>query len=414
LKEHGILLIICDGMGDRADRKRNFRTPLGVAEKPNMDALAKTGSIGIVDPIAPGVRPGSDVAHFALLGYDPYEFYTGRGGLEAVGAGLKMGAGDIAFRCNFSTVNDRMIVTDRRAGRSTYGREELAKVLNTIKLKESEVSFEFVPTVEHRAVLVLRGKGLSRRVTDTDPHTEGRTAQRSKPEDESDESKRTSEILNDFTEKSHQMLGDHPINVDRVRRGLPPANIILSRGPGSLPPMEKLETKYSIKTACVGVAPIVRGICSLAGMRLIDVKGATGGLDSDFKAKTGAALDTMKENDLVFLHIKAPDVASHNGNFEQKAEAIERIDEGIAEVVRSVDLTVDYVVLTSDHATPVSVKDHSADPVPILIAGPDFDASGVETFSERTAAVGNLGRLLAIHLMPIMMNRLGRVEKFGF
>jgi 2,3-bisphosphoglycerate-independent phosphoglycerate mutase len=325
-----------------------------------------------------------------------------------------MNLGDVAFRCNFSTVDDRRVVIDRRAGRATYGREELAKALNSMKLNEPEISFEFAPTVEHRAVLILRGKGLSRKVSDTDPHTEGRIVQKSVPEDASGESKHTAEILNDFTEKSYQMLKSHPINAERIKRGLPPANIILSRGPGSAPPLQRLESKYSIKTACIGVAPIVRGICSLAGMKLIDVKGATGGLDSDFKAKVRAALDAMKENDLVLLHIKAPDVAGHNGDFEQKAMVIERIDTAIGEVANSVDLTVSYVVLTSDHATPVSVKDHSADPVPLLIAGPDFDASGAETFTERTAAAGNLGRLRGIHLMPIMMNRLGRIEKFGF
>jgi 2,3-bisphosphoglycerate-independent phosphoglycerate mutase len=149
-------------------------------------------------------------------------------------------------------------------------------------------------------------------------------------------------------------------------------------------------------------------------MKLLDVEGGTGGLDSNFKAKALMAIEAMKENDLVFLHIKAPDVASHNGDFGQKVRTIEGIDDGIEEIVRSVDLARDYVVITSDHATPVTLRDHSADPVPILIAGPDFDISEVTGFSERTAAKGNLGRLLATHLMPILMNRLERIAKFGF
>jgi 2,3-bisphosphoglycerate-independent phosphoglycerate mutase len=414
LEKRRVLMIICDGMGDRAERKRKFQTPLSIAKKSNMDTLAKSGSVGLMDPVSPGVRPGSDVAHLAILGYDPYKFYTGRGALEAVGAGMQIDEDDIAFRCNFATVDTKMVVKDRRAGRATYGRDELARALTKVELNDPDISFEFVPTVEHRAVLVLKGKGLSRGVSDTDPHIEGLVVPGSVPKDASQESKHTAAILNEFTDKSHNVLKDHPINAERIKRGLLPANMILSRGPGTLPPIEKLTTKYSVESACIAVAPIVRGICSVAGMRLLDVEGGTGGLDSNFKAKVSVAVEAMKENDLVFLHIKAPDVASHNGDFEQKVRTIEGIDDGMEGIVRSVDLARDYVVITSDHATPVALRDHSADPVPILIAGPDFDISEVTGFSERTAARGNLGRLLATHLMPILMNRLGRIAKFGF
>jgi 2,3-bisphosphoglycerate-independent phosphoglycerate mutase len=414
LERHRALLIICDGMGDRPERIWRFQTPLSSANKPNMDTLAKNGSVGLMDPVAPGVRPGSDVAHLAILGYDPYKFYTGRGALEAAGAGFKIDPGDIAFRCNFATVDDSMIVKDRRAGRATQGREELAEALRKIRLSDTRISFEFAPTVEHRGVLILRGEGLSRRVSDTDPNAEGLPIRKSLPEDEDQRSRHTAEILNEFTAKSYDVLRSHPANTERVKNGLPPANIILSRGPGTLPPIERLTTKYSIDTACIAVVPIVRGVCRAAGMTLIEVKGATGGLDSDFKAKASAAVEAMKENDFVFLHIKATDVASHNGNFGQKVQAIERIDEGIGIVAKSIDLTRDYVVITSDHTTPVTVKDHSADAVPILIAGPDFDASEVKGFCERKAATGNLGRIRALHLMPILMDRLGRMEKFGF
>jgi len=413
LEKHGILIVVCDGMGDRPSRKRDFQTPLSAARKPSIDELAKTGSVGLMHPIGPGIRPGSDVAHFALLGYDPYECYTGRGALEAVGAGIKINPGDIAFRCNLATVNEKMIVKDRRAGRALQGREELAKALNQMKMSAPHSSFEFVPTVEHRGVLILRRRGLSRRVSDTDPHTEGRAVQRSNPEDNSKESRLTAKILNEFTKKSYLALKNHPANKERIKNGLPPANIVLSRGPGTIPSIETLTTKYSISAACIGVTPIVRGICRLAGMHLIDVKGATGGLDTDYVAKVKAAVTAMEKYDLVFLHIKAPDVAGHNGDFEKKIWTIERIDEAM-EALRSVDLNTHYIALTSDHATPVAVKDHSADPVPILIAGPDFDASGVAAFSERTAATGNLGTILALNLMPILMNMLGKIEKFGF
>jgi len=378
-----------------------------------MDTLAETGSIGLMHPIGPGVRPGSDVAHFALLGYDPYECYTGRGGLEAFGAGITVNPGEVAFRCNFATVDNKMIVKDRRAGRASEGREDLVKAVNEIKMSAPDVSFDFAPTVEHRGVLILKRKSLSRRVSDTDPHIEGMAVQKAKPEDSSEESRRTAEILNEFTEKSHLALKNHPINTKRASMGLPPANMILSRGAGTIPPIETLAAKHSISAAFVGVVPIVRGICRLAGMDLIDVEGATGGLDTNFMAKAKAAVAAMEKYDLVFLHIKAPDIASHNGDFEKKVWTIEKIDGALKEVLKSLDLDTHYIVLTSDHATPVVVKDHSADPVPIVVAGPDFDASGATSFSERTAATGDLGAILALNLMPILMNRLGRIEKFG-
>jgi 2,3-bisphosphoglycerate-independent phosphoglycerate mutase len=233
-------------------------------------------------------------------------------------------------------------------------------------------------------------------------------------EDKEQASRHTADILNEFTEKSYKVLNNHTINMERAKRALLPANIILSRGPGTLPPLEPLAQKYSVDTACIAVAPIVRGICRVAGMELVEVQGATGGLDTNFKAKVSAAIQAMKRHDLVFLHIKAADVASHDGDFDKKIWVIEKIDEAMAQVIDSVDLASDYVAMTSDHATPVTFRDHSADPVPVLIAGPDFDVSQTAAFSERTAATGNLGRLLALHLMPIMMNRLGKVEKFGF
>jgi len=409
-----VMIIVCDGMGDRPLRARRFQTPLSVAKKPNIDKLARTASVGLMHPVGPGVTPGSDVAHLALLGYNPYDSYNGRGGLEAVGAGIDMNTGDIALRCNFATVDEKMIVKDRRAGWNPEGREEFAKVLNEIDLSARDVSFEFVPTVAHRAVLILSGGKLSHRVTDTDPHEENKAVQTSKPKDDKEESRFTAEILNEFTEKSHQVLKSHPVNAERIKRGIPAVNIILSRGAGKIQPIEPLTAKYSIKAACIAVVPVVRGICSLAGMRLIDVEGATDGLDSDFKAMAKAAASALRENDLIFLHIKAPDIASHRGDFDQKVWTIEKIDEAIGENLKSLDLNIHYVVFTSDHATPVAVKDHSADPIPILIAGPDFDASNVASFSERTAATGNLGTLFAVNLMPILMSRLMKVEKFGY
>lgn len=408
-----VLIIVCDGMADRPTRARGFQTPLTMAKKRYIDGLARTGSIGLMYPIGPGISPGSDTSHLAILGYDPYKYYTGRGALEAVGAGITLNPGEIAFRCNFATVDNNMIVIDRRVKPTPEERTDFALTINKLNLGYPKISLRFVPTVGHRAILILRGEGISRRVSDTDPHVEGRAVQRSTPWDDGEDSEHTADFMNEFTARSHLALKEHPANKERIKRGLPPVNVILSRGPGTIPPIQTLTAKYSITAACVAVVPVVRGICRLAGMNLIDVQGATGGLDTDYAAKADAAIAAMKEHDLVLLHIKAPDVASHYGDLEKKVWTIERIDEAVKRILESLDLNTCYVVLTSDHATPVTVRDHSADPVPILIAGPDFDESETPTFSEKTAAAGNLGTICALNLMPILMSRLGKTGKFG-
>ncbi|MGC8850482.1 MAG: 2,3-bisphosphoglycerate-independent phosphoglycerate mutase, partial [Candidatus Bathyarchaeia archaeon] len=231
------ILFICDGMGDRPNPVKGGRSPLEEAYTPNMDRLASGGLVGLIDIVSPGVRPGSDVAHLSLFGYDPYKYYTGRGGFEAAGAGLHLKPGDVALRCNYATVDGDLVIRDRRAGRIREGGRELAGALNSIKLDAEGVKIEYYHTVEHRGVLVMRsdGRRLSTRISDTDPHQTGVKVLEAKPLEDSEEARFTAELLNEFTLKSYKILKDHPVNAERVRRGLPPANIVLSRGAGSLP-----------------------------------------------------------------------------------------------------------------------------------------------------------------------------------
>ena len=410
------ILFICDGMGDRPNPDRGGRSPLEEASTPNMDRLASEGLVGLIDIISPGVRPGSDVAHLSLFGYDPYRYYTGRGGFEAAGAGLDLKLGDVALRCNYATVDDRLVIQDRRAGRIREGGEELAEALNSIRLEADGVKLEFHHTVEHRGVLVLRSEGrkLSRLVSDTDPHEIGVKVLEAKPLEDSEEAKFTAKLINEFTWRSYEVLKDHPVNVERVRSGLPPANIILSRGAGTLPHVEPLGKLYNARFAAIAAVALVRGICRVVGMDLIDVPGATGGLDTDYSAKGKAAVEALQSYDLVVVHVKAADVAGHDGKFDVKTEVIERIDHMIGEVMESLDLDSTYIALTADHATPVSVGDHMGDPVPFLLHGPGLFPSGVEKFCERTASKGNASRIKGSDLIPLLMNYMGRSEKFGF
>jgi len=422
------LLLICDGMADRPVHELANKTPLEIANKPNMDWLAKHGICGIMDTIAPGVPPGSDTAHLAILGYDPYEVYTGRGPFEAAGAGIDLKPGDVAFRANYATVDRNMVITDRRAGR-IQGTEPLADAISRIKL--SDAKFVFKSTVGHRATLVLKGEGLSHEVSDTDPHDVGKKPLPVRPllkEEESagpsypiiaggmrkyvirrNRAMKTAKILNEFSKKAHEVLKTHPLNLEREKQGLPPANYVLLRGGGIVPKLKPFQEKFSIKGGCVAAAALVKGVCRLAGMTVVDVPGADGSVRTDLDAKAGAALKLLEDHDLVLLHVKGFDEAGHDGNARAKIELIERTDSMLGKFIDAVDI----ITVAVDHTTPVSLKNHSGDPVPVLIYGPGVRTDDVQTFGERAVARGGLGRIRGKDLMPIIIDLIGKSEKFG-
>ncbi|MCD6370173.1 MAG: 2,3-bisphosphoglycerate-independent phosphoglycerate mutase, partial [Thermoplasmata archaeon] len=250
------ILVILDGAGDRANEKLGYKTPLEYASTPNLDSIAKKSMVGLMDPIAPGIRAGSDTSHLNILGYDPYEVYTGRGPFEAAGLDMDLKPGDIAFRCNFSTVDENLVVLDRRAGRIKEGTRELAEALNRMKIED--VEFFVKEGVEHRAALVMRGPGLSPFVSDVDPHEKGVKIHEAKPLKE--EAQKTARLLNLFVKKSYKILKEHPLNKRREAEGKLPANILLPRGAGMAPHLENFQKKYGMKGACVVGTPLIRGI----------------------------------------------------------------------------------------------------------------------------------------------------------
>jgi 2,3-bisphosphoglycerate-independent phosphoglycerate mutase len=408
------ILVVGDGMADRPLKELNWKTPLEVAKKPTLNRIAKNGICGIMDPIAPGIPPGSDTATLALLGYDPFKVYSGRGALEAVGSGMNVLPSDIAFRCNFATVNDGFVVLDRRAGRiANEDATELAKSLQKIELENRSVKFFFKNTVQHRATLILRGRGLSAKVSDSDPERVGEKVLKVKPLDESSEAKFTAEILDELMSKFHKVLKGHPVNKARIKRGLPPANMILCRGAGTVPNIRTFSEIYSVNAACIAVVPLIRGVCKVAGMRLIDVEGATGTVQTNFMAKAKSAAEALKRYDLIFLHVKATDVASHDGNAEQKVKVIEKIDEMLGCMLDKIDLDSTYLAVTADHTTSTLTGRHEGDPVPVAMMGPYVRCDDVEKFDERSCAMGGLNRIRGVDLMPILMGLLGRTKQFG-
>ncbi len=403
-----VLLVVCDGLGDRPIDELSGQTPLQAASKKNLDWFADRGATGLLDLISPGIRPGSDTAHLALFGYDPFTVYTGRGPFEAAGVGMEMRPGDVALRCNFATVGEDGLLVDRRAGRIKEGTDQIARDLDGMVLEDVRVRFK--EGTEHRAALMLRGDGLDPRITDGDPHDIGAPVppvRATVPEAE-----RTASVVNEFMARAKDVLADHPVNLDRARQDLPPANVILPRGAGRFPDIPLLGDRWGLRFAAIAGVTLIRGICRSVGMELLEVRGATGGLDTDMKAKMEAAVKALNEYDVVVVHVKAPDIAAHDGQPKLKVEVIGRIDDSLSVVRQS--FKEDWILgLTADHSTPCETGDHSGDPVPLLVYGAGVRRDQTTTFDESAAAAGGWGRLRGVDLMPLLLDLANRTTKFG-
>ena len=408
MDQRKILLVIFDGLGDRPLTELGHKTPLEATPKPNLDWFAANGVNGLLDPIAPGVPAGSDTSHLALFGYDPHEVYTGRGPFEAAGVGIDLESGDIAFRGNFASVDEEMRLTDRRAGRIREGTDELAKALDGLKIGRIKVMFR--AGTDHRAALVLRGRGLSPRVSDTDPHELGVEVLECKPLESA--AKATAKVVNTFTKQAHKILKDHAVNRARTSRGEPPANVVLLRGAGVFPDLTPIPDKLHMKAAGIAGVTLIRGMFRMVGIDVLEVEGATGGLDTDMIAKADAALTALETYDLVILHIKAPDLCGHDGKASEKIHVIERMDQMMGHLKAKLSADV-IVAMTADHSTPVAVKDHSGDPVPLTVFGEGVRVDGVLSFDERSVAHGSLGRLRGRELMDVLLDAANRSPKFG-
>ena len=404
--ERKAVLVVVDGLGDRA--VENGKTPLQLAKKPALDGLAKEGSTGLMSTLGRGIIPGSDTAHLALLGYEPNLYYKGRGPLEALGVGIELREGDVAFRCNFATVDRSGRIIDRRAGRLREEGKELAKSFQGMVIEGIEVLV--FSSTEHRGVLILRGNGLSPAVSDTDPHSSlPGSVLESTPLEKQEKAAKTARIVNQVVERSRGILSSHPVNKERKKEGKLPANIILTRGAGIYEEVPSLEDRYGFTSCCIAGAALYRGVAKYAGMSIIEVAGATGRLDTDVEAKGRACQRALKKFDFVFLHVKGADSASHDGNLENKLLMIEKIDR-LAQVLKDEDA---YLIVTADHSTPLSLGRHSSDPVPVVISGEGIRRDGVSSFDEISTSRGCLGHLTALELHRITVDLMGFAHLVG-
>ena len=400
-----IFLLVLDGLGDRPNVELQGRTALQAAYRPNLNRLAREGQGGMMHPVSPGYRTGSDTSHLSLLGYDPEKFYTGRGPFEAMGLGMTVLGGDVAFRANFATVEDGGVVQDRRAGRITVGTDRLAEALS---FSVDGVEFFVKAGVEHRAALVMRGNGLSDQITDSDPHEPGLKVH--EVQALAGKAKFTSDVLNKYLSIARKKLREHDVNVQRLKEGKAPANELLVRGAGQAPSLQQFQELFGMKAACISGIPMITGICRLLGMDYIPVEGATGRLDSNFRAKFDAAYKALEQYDFLIMNIKATDVAGHDGDALAKRDAIQRIDAAMAGIGNILDDTV--VCVTGDHSTPCAMKDHSGDPLPILFNTNGIRRDNARLFDEISCTKGTY-HITSGDVMKILMQLSDRAEKYG-
>lgn len=414
MKPRGLMVII-DGLGDRPLEEFGALTPLEAAVKPNLNRLASEGITGLVDPVAVGVRVGTDVGSLALFGYNPLRVYWGRGPIEAEGVYLELKPGDVAFRANFATVDEDGRIVSRRAGRIRSGTAELAEVLDGMRLDDEAVAL-FRAATEHRAVLVLRGSRLSPLVTDSDP---GQLGEGLKPLtirariSGAPAAERTALLANEFVRRAGEILAKHPVNIERKRKGLLPANHILLRGAGVRKHMRPLSERFSISCACVVAESTIVGIARMAGFDVFTSERFTANTDTDVEGKMEMALEALKRYDLVVVHYKGTDIVSHDAKPEDKRAFIERIDAAVGKVLERVEGLDLYIGVTSDHSTPCALREHSADPVPVLLWGRDVLRDDVAEFGERACARGGLCRITANGFLLTLLDYLGVTYRYG-
>ncbi len=383
-----IVLLVIDGLGGLPNPETG-KTELETANTPNLDKLATKGVCGLIDPVSPGITPGSAPGHLALFGYDPLSFDIGRGVLEAIGIEFDLQPRDVAARGNFCTIDKAGLITDRRAGRiSTERCAELCQLLDRGVIENVKI---FVcPVREHRFIVVFRGDYLSPEVSDSDPQQLEVVPKVITPS--IPEADRMADIANQFVAQAKVTLAEHL-----------PANMVLLRGFSKRPHPPTISEIYKLKPAAIASYPMYRGLAKLVGMEVLET-GTT--IEDEFKT----LIQNYSNHDFFFLHIKGADSAGEDGNFDRKVGIIEQVDNALPELI---NIRPDVIVITGDHSTPALLGGHSWHPVPILLYSKWCRPDRVSEFSESACLSGGLGRLPAKQIMPLAMANALKLTKFG-
>lgn len=382
------IILLGDGMPDYPIKELGDKTPLEYAKTPNMDFIAKNGTVGCVKTIPDGFPPGSDVSNLSILGYDPAKYYTGRAPLEAASIGVKLSPTDIAFRCNLVTLKpteNELIMEDFSAGHIST--EEARELISELDKKLGTDEIKFYSGVSYRHLMVWKNGSSNLKLTP--PHDiSGKNIKSYIPQGD------RANILTELMNSSQMVLSNHKINKERKNNGKNPANSIWLWGHGKAPAMPTLKERFNLTGSIIAAVDLMKGIGIYAGLTPIDVPGATGYIDTNYEGKADYALKELENKDFVYLHVEAPDEAAHNGSLKNKIKAIEDFDERVVgRILEGIKKFKEYrILVVSDHPSPISIKTHSSERVPFAIypakspINPPFDkggSGGITGFNEK-------------------------------
>lgn len=407
------LMIILDGLGDRSCPELDGATPLEAAATPNLDRLLKSGMGGMIDPLTPGVPVSTHTGTGLLMGLAQRDaVHLTRGPVEAAGIGLLIQPGDVALRCNFATLEEdagMLKILDRRAGRIQKGTKELAAALQTIPMGHG-VTATLRPATQHRAVLRLSGPGLSPAITDTDPgsNDDPRVLPCQPLNLQDAAAARTAEIINGFVREAYDRLKQHRVNQKREDKGLLPANGIITRGAGALREAGNIIQHLGISAAVVAGERTVLGLAQLLNYTAFTDSGFTSLADTDLAAKVEMTKRALETHEMVFLHVKAPDICAHDRDPKTKRSFLERFDSKVAPLLQG-----DWVIgVTGDHSTDCNSGRHCGDPVPSILHAPKGRRDGCTEFSELGCMVGGLGRITGSAFLFSLLDAMGCMHNF--
>ncbi len=399
------IIILGDGMADEPIEALGNKTPLQAAHKPYIDLLAAKGKSGLLDTIPAGFKPGSEIANLSVLGYNVPLVFEGRGSLEAASMDVDIAPGEMAMRCNVICIEDGKIKNHSAGHIST---EEAAELIHFLEKELGDDIASFYPGVSYRHLLKI--KDGNKNLDCTAPHDvigtpfEDVLIKATTPDAEE-----TAKYLNGLIVKSQELLKDHPINKKRIAEGKDPANSIWPWSPGYRPKMQTLQELYGIKSGSViSAVDLIMGIGKYAGLKLIHVEGATGLYDTNYEGKARAAIDALKNDDFVYLHIEASDEAGHEGDYELKKKTIEYLDSRVVKTIY--EATKDWaepvtIAILPDHPTPCHLRTHTNKPVPFLIYRSNGEADKVQLYDEFESAKGDFGILVGHEFMDTLFNK---------
>jgi len=395
------IIFLIDGAADHPVKELDGKTPLMVANKPNIDMLARKGRCGMLETVPKGVSTDSAIANLSILGYDLDKCYQGRAVLEAANMGVELEEGDVALRCNLITVEDNKI-KDYSAGHISD--EEAAELIRAVEQSLGNDKIKFYAGVSYRHLLVLKSDGFSTDIECYPPHDHpGEQVSRLMVKAKSEQGEKTAALLNKLILNSNSILEKHPVNVKRIKEGKNPANMIWTWSPGKKPKMKTFQELFGVNGAVISAVDLINGLGIYAGFDVIRVKGATGLWDTNYEGKADACIKALEDHDLVYVHVEGIDEASHEGDLKLKIKTIEDFDKRL--VGRVLENIKDVcIAVLPDHLTPVEHKTHIDGPVPFLIYKPGKKGDGVKRFDEESCKNGSYGILKGNEFMKALLS----------